>query len=332
MKITKLITGSLLALGLVATPVAAMEFKFGHVGAPGSLFEATANEFARCMDEASDGEHTVRTFGSSQLGKDQELLQQLKLGRVDFSLPSSVMSSVDDTFSVFEMPFLIEDREHLRNVSIGMFDTFQSAAHKKGYHIVAFLENGFRHITNNSRPINVPADLKGVKLRTPRGDWRVKMFRSYGANPTPMSFSEVFVALQTGVIDGVEQPTAQIANGKFQEVQKYFSLTGHVYTPAYLLTSAKQFAKWPADTQKLVTNCGAKTQSFVYEKASALEIELLEEMKAAGIEVNEVDKAAFIEASKPLYDAFAREVPNGDELIRRPRCCRSNEQCRKCPK
>ena len=89
------------------------------------------------------------------------------------------------------------------------------------------------------RPINKPADLQGIKLRTPKGEWRVKMFQSYGANPTPMAFSEVFTALKTGVIDGQENPLAQIYSGKFQEVQKYLSMTGHVYSPAYLVTSTR---------------------------------------------------------------------------------------------
>lgn len=179
------------------------------------------------------GKATVEVFGSSQLGKDKELLQKVKLGQVDFALPSSVMSSVDDRFGVFEMPYIIKDREHMRRVwdALGE-DVFQKAAGEKGYRIVGLAENGFRHITNNVRPINVPDDLAGIKLRTPKGAWRVKMFQAYGANPTPMAFSEVFTALKTGVIDGQENPYAQITSAKFQEVQKYLSITGHVYTPA----------------------------------------------------------------------------------------------------
>ena len=90
----------------------------------------------------------------------------------------------------------------------------QPAVKAKGYRILGCWENGFRNITNNVRPINEPADLKGIKLRTPKGAWRVKMFKGYGANPTPMAFSEVFTALQTGVIDGQENPYAQICVGQ----------------------------------------------------------------------------------------------------------------------
>ena len=313
--ITRILTTTA-AIGIASSAFAAdMTMKFGHVGAPGSLFEATANNFAECVNSASAGKIEVQTFGSSQLGKDKELLQKLKLSQVDFALPSSVMSSVDDVFGIFEMPYIISDRDHMRRVQGAMMDTFQSAAEAKGYHIVGLAENGFRHITNNTRPINVPADLEGIKLRTPNGVWRVSMFKLYGANPTPMAFSDVFTALQTGVMDGQENPYAQIASAKFQEVQKYLSITGHVYTPGYVLTSQKSFAALPEDVQAMLTDCGNKTQDFTYEKAAQLETELLDVIKAAGVEVNEADKAAFIEASKPIYEAFAKEVDGGQELI-----------------
>lgn len=302
---------------LMATQANADELslKFGHVGAPGSLFEASANEFAKCSNEALSGKAKVQTFGSSQLGKDKELLQKLKLGQITFSLPSSVMSSVSDEFGVFEMPYIIKDRDHMKRVQAELGDTFQKAAQAKGYRILGYFENGFRHITNNVRAVEKPEDLAGVKLRTPKGAWRVKMFKLYGANPTPMAFSEVFTALQTGVIDGQENPYAQIASAKFQEVQKYLSITGHVYTPAYVLVSDKHFAKLPEDVQAGLEKCAADTQDFVYETAARLEEELLAVIKSAGVEVNNADNDAFIEASKPIYDEFSESVEGGKELV-----------------
>jgi tripartite ATP-independent transporter DctP family solute receptor len=310
----KLIAGAA-ALALMSGHATAQEtLRFGHVGNPGSLFEASVENFAACVNDATDAVE-VQTFGSSQLGRDQELLQKLKLNQVNFALPSSVMSSVDDVFGVFEMPYIIKDRDHMRRVQGEMMGTFQDAANAQGYHIVGLAENGFRHITNNVRPINQPGDLDGVKLRTPNGAWRVKMFQEYGANPTPMSFSEVFTALQTGTIDGQENPYAQIASAKFQEVQKYLSITGHVYTPAYILTSKAQWDAWPDDVKATLTECANSTQDFTYQKAAELETELLDVIKAAGVEVNEADKDAFIEASKPIYDAFSGEVEGGGAMI-----------------
>jgi tripartite ATP-independent transporter DctP family solute receptor len=310
---------ALAAFALTATPAlsADMVLRFGHVGEPGSLFAMSAEEFARRANEKLGDKAEVQVFGSSQLGNDSELLQKLKLGQVTFSLPSSVMSSVSPEFGVFEMPYIIQNRDHIRRVSQEMLDdTFQPAAEAKGFKILAFWENGFRHITNNVRPINKPDDLQGIKLRTPKGAWRVKMFQSYGANPTPMAFSDVFTALQTGVIDGQENPYAQIASAKFQEVQKYLSITGHVYTPGYILVGKSKFESLPEDVQAALQEAALETQEYVYETAARLEEELLKEI-AKEVEVNEADKQAFIEASKPIYDEFASTVDGGDKLVER---------------
>jgi tripartite ATP-independent transporter DctP family solute receptor len=288
--------------------------KFGHVGNPGSLFSASADEFAKRANEKLGDKAEVQVFGSSQLGNDRELLQKLKLGQVQFALPSSVMSSISPEFGVFEMPYIIKDRDHMKRVQAEMGDTFQKAAQSKGYRILAYWENGFRHITNNTRPINKPEDLAGLKLRTPKGEWRVKMFQLYGANPTPMAFSDVFTALQTGVMDGQENPYTQIWSAKFQEVQKYLSITGHVYTPAYVLVSDSEFAKLPEDVQKTLTEVAQETQAFVYETAAKMDDDLLEKLKAGGIAVNEADKDAFIKASQPVYDEFGSSVDGGKEL------------------
>ncbi|MEB8389089.1 TRAP transporter substrate-binding protein [Rhodobacteraceae bacterium KMM 6894] len=311
----QLLTATAVAGMATSVSAADMTMKFGHVGAPGSLFEATADNFAECVNGAMGDKVEMQTFGSSQLGNDKEMLQKLKLAQIDFSLPSSVMSSVDDRFGIFEMPYIITSRDHMRAVQGEMMDVFQAAANDNGYHIVGLAENGFRHITNNVRPINVPADLEGVKLRTPNGVWRLKMFQEYGANPTPMAFSDVFTALQTGVIDGQENPYAQIASAKFQEVQKYLSITGHVYTPAYILASKKKFDALPADIQAGLTDCANQTQDFTYETAAEMEKTLLKEIEDAGVEVNTADKAAFIEASKPIYMQFAAEVDGAQEMI-----------------
>ena len=318
MKLKQILLG-LAALALTATPALAadMELRFGHVGKPGSLFAMSAEEFARRANEKLGDKAEVKVYGSSQLGDDQELLQKLKLGQVTFSLPSSVMSSVAPEFGVFEMPYIVQNRDHIRRVSREMLDdTFQPAAERNGFKILAFWENGFRNITNNVRPINQPEDLDRIKLRTPKGEWRVKMFKAYGANPTPMAFSDVFTALKTGVIDGQENPYAQIASAKFQEVQEYLSITGHVYTPGYILVGKNKFESLPDDVQAALREAALETQEYVYETAARLEEELLKEI-AKEVEVNEADKQAFIDASKPIYDEFAQTVDGGDELVKR---------------
>ena len=178
------------------------------------------------------------------------MLKKLKLGTIDLALPSTVMSSQVPQFGLFEMPYLVKSREHMARIREKIvFPKLVPIALKDGYRILGVWENGFRQITNNKRPIDKPADLQGIKLRTPKGTWRVKMFKAYGANPTPLAFSEVFVALKTGAMDGQENPYAQIYPARFYEVQKYLSITNHVYTPAYLTAGAsfKRFAEGAED-------------------------------------------------------------------------------------
>ena len=303
-------------LALAGTAHAQMEIKLGHVGEPGSLFQKSADEFARRANEKLGGKAKVVVFGSSQLGSDEEMIQKLKLGTIDLALPSTVMSSQVDLFGVFEMPYLVKDRAHMARIEKEVFwPTLAPEADKRGLTVVAVWENGFRHVTNSKRAIRTPADLAGLKLRVPGGKWRVKMFQAYGANPSPMKFSEVFTALQTGVMDAQENPFTQIYSAKFQEVQKHLSLTGHVYTPAYLTAGKAKWAAMPADVRKILEDTAKETQAFVYEVGARDDNELLGKLKAAGMQVNDVDKDAFIAASKGIYDEFGKEVNGAQPVI-----------------
>ena len=304
------------ALFAAGSALAQVELKFGHVGNPGSLFAKSAEEFAKRANDKLGGKAKVVVFGSSQLGGDKELLQKLKLGTVDLALPSTVMSSESDLFGIFEMPYLVKDRKHMNRIEKAVvWPSLAPVVEKKGLKIIAVWENGYRHITNNRRPINLPKDLDGIKLRTPEGKWRVKMFQAYGANPSPLKFSEVFTALKTGVFDGQENPFSQIYSGKFHEVQKYISLTGHVYTPAYVTVGSKRWAKLPAEVRKTLEAVAKDTQKFVYTTATNDEGALLEKIRAAGVQVNEPDKAAFVRASKAVYDEFGTTVKGSKALI-----------------
>src|SRR6476661_10133885 len=315
------------ALVIVATGLAALaapaalaqtEIKLGHVGEPGSLFQKSADEFARRANAKLGSKGKVIVYGSSQLGGDKEMIQKLKLGTLDMALPSTVMSSEVDMAGIFEMPYIVKDRAHMGRIEKEVFwPMIEPAIEKKGLKVLAVWENGVRHITNNKRPIKVPADLQGIKLRVPEGKWRVKMFQAYGANPSPMKFSELFTALQTGVMDGEENPLTQIYSAKLQEVQKYLSLSGHVYTPAYLTVGTKHWETLPADVRKVLEDTAKETQAFVYQTAAHDDEELLGKLKQAGMQVNDVDKDAFVAASRSIYEEFGKEVPGAKELIDR---------------
>jgi len=216
------------------------------------------------------------------------------------------------------MPYIVKNRPHMMRIEKELFwAKLAPEAEKKGLKVLAVWENGERHLTNSKRPIRVPADLQGIKLRVPEGKWRVKMFQAYGANPSPMKFSELFTALQTGVMDGQENPFTQIYSAKLQEVQKYLSLSGHVYTPAYVTVGTKRFESLPADVRKILEDTAKETQAFVYQTAAHDDEELLGKLKQAGMQVNDVDKDAFVAASRSIYEEFGKEVPGAKELIDR---------------
>ncbi|MBA2690313.1 MAG: TRAP transporter substrate-binding protein [Burkholderiales bacterium] len=295
-----------------------LELKLGHVGEPGSLFAQSAEEFARRANGKLGNKAKVIVFGSSQLGGDKEMVQKLKLGTMEMALPSTVMSSEVDLFGIFEMPYVVKDRAHMARIEKEIFwAKLAPEAEKKGLKVLAVWENGIRHITNSKRPIKVPADLKGIKLRVPEGKWRVKMFQAYGANPSPMKFSELFTALQTGVMDGQENPFTQIYSAKLQEVQKYLSLSSHVYTPAYLTVGLRRWNELPADVRKTLEDTAKELQAYVYATAAKDDTDLLGKLKQAGMQVNDVDQNAFVAASKPIYEEFGKEVAGAKELIDR---------------
>ena len=315
-----LATAAILVVGCVGgTPDdGPRELSFGHVGAPGSLFAITAEEFARRVNERLDGEAEVVVYGSSQLGGDDVLLQKLKLGTVDIALPSSIMSSRIAEFGLFEMPYLVRNRDHMARIEEEIvWPSLAPLAEEQGLRILAVWENGYRHVTNNVRPVRVPEDLDGIKLRTPRGTWRVKLFQQFGANPVPMAFSDVLLALRTGVVDGQENPLAQISAANLDEVQSYLSLTQHVYTPAYVTVSAEHWEAVPEDLRAVVEEEARGLRPFVYETAKRLDRELLVELGRTNISVNWTSRNAFDGVSQLVYEQFATDVASGRELIDR---------------
>ena len=315
---TLALAGALLSLSAAQAALAQEEIVFGISAAPGSLQERTASEFASRANERLGELGEVVVYASSQLGKDKDMLQKVKLGTVHITLPSSVMPDVAPEFAIFDLPFIVADREHLARIDETFFaEVLQPAAEKAGYRPLAIWENGFRHITNNDRPIDTPADLEGLKIRTPNSSWRVTMFREFGANPTPMSFSEVFVALQTGVIDGQENPLTNISAAKLDEVQEYLSMTGHVYSPAYPTVGTTAFGKLDPEVQQVLTETAAEVALWAREQGAAADEGLRGELEAAGMQVNVADRDAFVAAAKPVYTKFADEVEGGQAMIDR---------------
>ena len=314
----KLLSCSVLGLALAATQVQADKIVFAIGGSPQSLQGQTAQEFTRRLQDRLGDAVQIEYYDSGQLGDERQLVQRLRMGTVDLAAISSIMSSVSPESALFDLPFLVKDREHLKRIDrdVVMTDLAESAE-QKGLKIVSTWENGFRHITNNRRPITSPEDMGGMRIRTPQSEWRTSMFRAWGANPTPMAFSEVFVGLQTGVIDGQENPLTNIYGARFQEVQRYLSLSNHVYSPIWLTAGAGRWNSMPEEIQQAIMEVAADTQDWALTRGAELDEELLESMKSSGMQVNEVNREAFVEASRSIYDTFAGQVPGGAQLVER---------------
>ncbi|MFV0333718.1 MAG: TRAP transporter substrate-binding protein [Tropicimonas sp.] len=313
----KIITAIALAGGLCAGPLQAETRIVFAISTPlGAMGQQSGQRFTDLANEKLKGVATIEYYHSDQLGRDKDLMQKLKLGTVNLTHMSSVMPGYVPETAIFDMPFLVKDRAHVEAIGNAWLDERLAPAFEaKGYKLIAFWENGFRQITNNVRPINEPGDLAGVKLRTPNSQWRVRMFETFGANPTPMPFSEVFVGLQTGAIDGQENPLTHIAANQLNEVQKYLSLSSHVYSPVFLITTTRQWDAWPEEVRTAISETAGEIRPWIYETVDEADSRLVDELAAKGMEVNNVDRAAFVAASAPVYEAFGAEIDGGQEMI-----------------
>ncbi|HEX7550648.1 MAG TPA: TRAP transporter substrate-binding protein, partial [Candidatus Methylomirabilis sp.] len=186
----------------------------------------------------------------------------------------------------------------------------------KGIRMVGFYENGFRNITNSKRAINSPADVKGLKIRTPENLAQIETFKALGAVPTPMAYSELYSALAQGVVDGQENPLQNIWTGKMYEVQKHLAITGHIYNSAYILASNKFWTGLPADLRKVAEDSIKEASYWQLDYLADLDKKLLEDCKGKGMLVTTPDREAFRKATAPAYDVFyAKFGDKGKKII-----------------
>lgn len=296
-----------------------VSFRIGHTSAATSILELDSQDFLKKVMDASGGKLSGKSFPAGQIGKQQEMVEQVQVGSLEMVVSSSEFVSVVPEFSIFDMPFAFRDRAEVKKAVEGpLGDELKRIAAAKGLVILGFWENGFRHITNNKRPIKVPDDLKGLKMRTPPNPDRVKMFNLWGANAAPLDFSELFSALQTGVFDGQENPLQNVTSSKFYEVQKYLSMTGHVYTPTYLVASKSWFEGLEPAAQQMLRDLAVKNGDASRERGKKFDDDGIKIVKDKGMQVNDdVDKAAFAKAGQSLYDDYQKKYPAILDLYRK---------------
>ena len=273
---------------------------------------------AELVKAKTNGEVEIQVFPSSQLGNQRDLIEGLTLGTVDMTLTSTaVFGNFVPEMGVFDLPFIFRDIPHAYKTldTVGMETAKLGEA--KGLKTLAFMENGIRHMTNNRQPIRKPADVKGLKLRVMEQPVYIEMVKALGGSPTPMAFSEIYTALQKGVIDGQENPLGHIWTSRFFEVQKYVSLTAHTYSGEPILIAVASWNKLNPAQQKALQEAAVEASAWQRDLCRQQEKEFIGFINASGkSQVNDdVDLKAFAEATKGTWKFFADKVKGGGALI-----------------
>jgi TRAP-type transport system periplasmic protein len=319
----------LLALGLasVLPPAAAQTptvFKLGHSQPATSAYHAGAQQFADEIASASKGRYRIEVVPAAALGGEKEMVEKVLAGTQDMVLTSTgpIGNFVPDLL-ITDLPFLFRDYAHARKTMDGPIG--QELADKcaaKGLVVLAWGENGFRHLTNARRPVKAAEDLKGLKLRTMENAVHMQAFRALGAFPEPMPFPELYGALESGRVDGQENPIPVIVSAKFGTVQKHLTLTAHVYSPAPLIMSGAVFGKLPDADKAMFRKAAQSAAAGMRKRVTEIEKTGLEGLRAQGVQiVADMDRDSLEAAvQRSAYPQYEKRF--GAEAIERVRSVR----------
>lgn len=278
--------------------------------AQNSHYGVAIDTFAREVEKRTNGRYKVQNFYSAALGGERESIEALQLGTLDLTMTSTgpVPNFVPE-IAILDIPFLFRDYAHARAVLDGPIgQDLLKKFEPKGIEALAWGENGFRNMTNSKHPIHAPADLKGLKMRTMENPVHIQAYKAFGMIPTPMAFTEVFTALQQGTVDGQENPLSVIESAKLDQVQKYLTLTRHVYSPALILMSKAQWDKLsPADKQAFHA-AAAEAVKANRARIDDDENKAVADLRAKGMQIVEhPDEAKFQEALVPVFAEFGKK-------------------------
>src|SRR5436189_679024 len=306
LRLPTLALAAALALGLGVTGPAAGEtaLRINISLAQNSHYGVAIDTFAREVERRTNGRYKVQTFYSSALGAERESVEGVQLGTLDLTLTSTgPLPNFVPEIAILDIPFLFRDYAHARAVLDGPIgqDLLQKFP-PKGMVALAWGENGFRHMTNSKRPVNVPDDLKGLKMRTMENPIHIQAYKQFGILPTPMAFTEVFTALQQGTVDGQENPLSVITAAKLDQVQKNLSLTGHVYSPAVILINKAQWDKLSAADKQAFVDAAKEAVKANRARIDDDERKAVADLRAKGMAIVEnVDKTKFQATLAPVY-------------------------------
>ncbi|ONI38733.1 hypothetical protein AN639_02790 [Candidatus Epulonipiscium fishelsonii] len=290
------------------------KLKLGHIQPAEHPVGKSAEEFARLVKEKTNGNVEVAIFPASQLGTEKEIFDSVDIGSIDLAMlgygePAKKFTNI----GIFDAPYLAKDREHMtRLLSSNELDViFEDMTQYMNVKGLGGFYYGARYLTTNEAEVRTPEDIKGLNIRVPDQKMYIDTLASMGASATPMSFSEVYLSLQQGVIDGQENPLATISANKFNEVQKYLIKTDHIIGTQALYVSTKTLDKLPAEYIEAIESAADETMTFANELAFTYEDEQMKVLLDAGmILIDDVDKEAFQASVADVYADFDEEFIN----------------------
>ncbi len=288
-----------------------VHYRLGTIQPPESPLGKTATKFADLVKEKSNGSVVIDVYPASQLGNEKDIIDGVEMGTIHFTLAGTAeWAKRVKAMKIFEAPFVFRDRQHLIDFyhSPAGQEVIGKLTAKSGVRSLGFLYYGTRDVTTGKIPAKTPDDLKGAKLRCPDQPLYVQTVKAMGANPTPMAFSEVYLALQQGTVDGQENPPTTIVNMKFYEVQKYLIKTGHIIAGVMLWTKDSFFSGLPADVQKVLSEAADEAMAWGNDYAFKQEDDYMKKLGSEyGMTIIEPDREAFVKAAQPLLDSYEKE-------------------------
>ncbi|WED26763.1 DctP family TRAP transporter solute-binding subunit [Vibrio sp. DW001] len=312
------VVGIASAVAFSSTAMAQTTLKLVHAAPESDLQQDMSLFFKKEVEARSNGEIKINIYPQGQLGNDKQMIDGSRSGILDIAMVGlNNYSGLLPESSAFTLPFMFPNRETAYKVLDGApGQEILQKMEKFGLKGLGYPENGYRNMTNNDKPIRVPADVEGLQMRVNGSKALNDMFKELGANPLQLPIAELYTALETGVVDSQDHPIGVTLSFKFYEVQKYLSLTQHAYSPLVLTMNLKKFNKLSSDEQSIITDVAAEAVAMQRELSIEKEDKMIAELEAGGMEVNrDVDGAAFQKAIAPVWKAFI-EV-NGDAMVKK---------------
>jgi tripartite ATP-independent transporter DctP family solute receptor len=312
------ITAVIAALIALATPAAAQTLRSADVHPDGYPTVDAVKHIGKVMEQKTNGRIKINVFHSGQLGNERDTIEQTRFGVIDMNrINMAPFNNLIPATQVPSLPFVFRSVDHMRKVMDGPIgEAILKEFEKHDLIGLAYYDSGSRSFYNSKRPINTPADMRGLKIRVQQSDMFVALVSALGANATPMAFGEVYSALQTGVIDGAENNWPSYDSTKHFEVSKFYSMTEHSLSPEVLVMSKRAFERLSKEDQDNLRAAAKESVGVMRTLWDAREKASEAKVRAGGAQVNSVQKQPFIDAMKPVYDRFVTDAALKDLVAR----------------